>query len=545
MVKSQISPEINRFRYKEGHVGKLHGKRRERYFRGRLYPHIKKGSSFLKVVTTSLSKESQDRHEHFEDDAFVLHEDDIGLDQFTCSPLRRMHNDKIGDIGQIDGAEILRNRELWVWGRMFGDIEEGYKAIVDHDHGRLQGLSIQYHSQVANDSNLMLGKTLVESSLTDTGGAHYNNCQVTVSCSKGSSTANNNYSRDNQGKRSNYNNRKEFIFFPSRNLYIYIFFFLAMENNNSLPAAGVQQQAPNPLAPSEDVGTLINNLKNEMKQEHQAKTEYKGKLDQQSAEMAELKKQLGVFMEEKRLAKEANDKEILKDFPAVLETMSKTTGTKDQLDAKTIGLLEKMWTDPSHAAFMNATKSTVARLNELELEKKQWEIEKKKLGHHINSSRVAVPASKANFALDEVRENNRREQLRQQKGGLKFNDVYSSGESNNAQGYDQFFSNESYGNWATPTPRVNLTNSNSLENPIVENRGYTQSQNFGAMNHQTRIVPTAASAPMIGNRQQPNAMSASEARFNRLQSMTMKDARSMCRVSVYKGEAPIHNGDRF
>ncbi len=220
-------------------IGPLTGKRNVRFFRGIGYPHVGKGSTFMKQVKVSLSKESQEKHLHFDDPVIKLHDGDFDLSQFNGLPLRRMHNKKdgedfnYGDIGVIDGAKINDHRELEVWGSIYGNTENGYDAIADYDHGLLTGLSIQYHNQVMDGTNLMLGKTIEEMSLTDTGGAHYDSCLVTVSCSKFTTTKNDGYSTNNEGKKNNYSDSSEESGIS-----------MADNSNNNAPQGNAQNASP-------------------------------------------------------------------------------------------------------------------------------------------------------------------------------------------------------------------------------------------------------------------------------------------------------------
>lgn len=558
------------------HLKPLHGSRKVRYFRGILYPHVRKGNTFLKKVVVSLSKNSQEEHLHFDDPVIALHDGDFDLNIFGGLPVRRGHNKKngkshmFGDIGVWDGAMINKKRELEAWGRLYGDIPEGYQAIVDYDHGDLTGLSIKFINHISDGSNLMLGKTIEEGSLTPTGGAHYDDCLITVSCSKNPTTNSNSYTTNSEDKRNNYWDCEDIKDIPmndngSNNSQ------LGQGNGNAPPQSigqfsngnNNQQEEKNPLGNNNGIGGLINELRGQLKTENEAKKSSNARLAEQDKALLLLQKEVKFFKEKEQKRVEEKNKEILKDLPDVLNILSSFAGIKDvsELNPKTVKLIETAWTDPDHQQFMEMTKSAARAMVEHEKEGKLWAAQRKRFGMQMKSNNVAVGASQAQNMLDNVKDDNRRERLRQQKMGLAFEDVYtpSTEEVENEFGsqYNGLFSGSNYGNWG----HTEALSSNAIplgpEVPIVRKTGPTMSKEFSAMsNYSVRDISVGAAAPKhreqresVGKvrRYEPhpenrfrssiNRFGWGRAQFAEAMSMDRKTASSLCPVTVSR--APV------
>lgn len=549
----------------------LHGQRKIRFFRGILYPYVRKGNTFLKKVTISLSKRSQEEHLHFDDPVIALHDGDFELDIFKGLPVRRTHNTKdgkphmYGDIGVWDGAKINDKRELEAWGQLYGDIPEGYQAILDYDHKELTGLSIKFVNHISKD-NLMLGKTIVEGSLTPTGGAHYDDCFITVSCSKKTTTNNNNYIPNSDDKRNNYENcgNKSMSDTSQMNGQP------VEGNGNMSPQSGGyfpngdvnQKEDNNPLSDNNSLGKLINDLRGQLKTENEAKKAANAKLAEQEKALLLAQKKTKFYEDKDKKMVEEKNKEILKELPDVLSVLSSCAGIKDvsELNPDTVKLIQTAWTDPAHRQLMDMTKAAAKAMTEHRKEQRMWAAQKKQFGSHMNSTAVEVGAAKAHIMLDNVQEDNRRERLRQQKSGLpSYDEVYvpdSQGiETGNSLGpqYEKLFSGSNYGYWENSREVSRIPQTYDPGVPIIPQSGLTKSRTFDGMsrNDGVRDVAVGAAAPRFRQQNrspgqvpqypsQPeqssvNPYGMAQQELNQAFSMNMKTAQMLCPVMVTKG----------
>lgn len=414
----------------------LNGPNQVRWVRGIGYPRVRKGGSYGMEITVSLSKDSRDRHDHFEDDAIALHKGDFDLSVFNGLPMRRNHKTKPGDIGQWDGAKINDKNELEVWGQIHSHTDAGYNAICDFDHGLLNGISIKFHAAVSPEKRV-LGKRIEEMSLTPTGGAHYDNCFVTVACSKpqvttaicytpklGGTSSNSKKYQTQGGTSTSMNNLNT-----------------AQQTNGQPPSQAPaqssqnipQQQAPqqntpqqptgsqNPLGDAQNYAALIEDLKAQLKKENDAKKNFQKQLNEEQAVIKG-------YREKEQKETEARNAKILADLPGTLDVLSKLAGVKSakELNPKTVEYLKSAWTNPEHEQLLNMTKNAALRLVALEKEQKQWHAQRKQLGDEVRAGTVSVAAGKAQHLLEQIREEERRESMRKlSANSLSFQDVYT------------------------------------------------------------------------------------------------------------------------